>query len=54
MRIWNSAEFRARNDLETLRRADEIKSDSDRLNSAEAIAQAEMDALKKVIGIGRG
>lgn len=42
-------EWNARDDLGTLRKAEEIKSDSLRLANAEIVAQEEMDALKKVV-----
>ncbi len=45
--------FQAEDDLRTLRRAEEVKSDSSRLRSAQTIAKEEMQALQKVQGVGR-
>lgn len=41
-------DFEAKNDLDTLRRADEIKGNTSRMSRAKKMAKREMDALKKV------
>jgi hypothetical protein len=40
--------FRAEDDLRTLRRANEIKVDSNRIKAAKQMARKEMQALKKL------
>ena len=40
--------WRARDDLETLKRADEIKKNRTRLSAAKKEAKSQMDALNKV------
>lgn len=43
-------EFQAEDDLRTLQRAEEVRSNKTRLNRAKKVANKQMKALKKVAG----